>query len=182
MSYFKNTNPEVLAVWNETEQAKLKLLQESDEFAAKFDGRKLISSSTDCHSLYGIKLNNLGARTDSILWTLPERHTGISVPRSALKKKPEWTQEQFIEFRHQLEVLKNRYKTTPYPALVALEPLWKSIGTTGNALLFFGIHIFEHAGAIYIKTELNLKGCTEILGSEYEAALSAKRDADKEPA
>jgi hypothetical protein len=181
MSYFKNTNPEALAAWDAQEQAKIKLHKESDEFAEKFDGEKLISSSTDCHCFYGIRLNNWDVRSDRILWTYPERRTGVSVPRSALKKQPEWTKEQFIEFRRQLKELKKRYNTASYPSLVALEPFWQAIGTTGNALLFFGIHVFKYDGAIYIKTDLKLERGAEILGSEYDAAYAAMKSAE-EPA
>lgn len=182
MSYFKNTNLAALAAWEAQEQGKAKLRDESDRFAAEFDGKAIFSSSAVSHFFCGVKLNNYHARPDNILWTSPDRRSGVSSPRSSLKKRPEWTKEQFVEFKQQLEQLQQRYKAAQWPASIDREPFWNAIGTSWCDLVFAGISWFEHGGALFIKTELKLVGCSEIQGSEYEAALSAKRAANKEPA
>ena len=182
MSYFKNTNPEALAAWEAQEQGKAKLKEDSDKFAAGFDGKAVLSSSADSHSFYGVKLNNYHARPDSILWTAPDRSSGVSRPRSSLKKRPEWTKEQLVEFKQQLEQLEHRYKAALWPSRIYREPFWNAIGTSWCELVFSGISVFEHGGALFIETGLKLEGCTEILGSEYDAAWSERQAARKEAA
>lgn len=181
MSYFKNTNPEALAAWEAQEQGKAKLRDESDRFAAEFDGKAILSSSANSHSFCGVKLNNYHARPDNILWTSPDRSSGVSRPRSSLKKRPEWTKEQFVEFKLQLEQLEQRYRAAQWPARIDREPFWNAIGTSWGELLFAGISAFEHGGALFINTGLKLEGCSEILGSEYDAANAARKSAE-EPA
>lgn len=182
MSYFKNTNPEALDAWEAQEQGKAKLRDESESFAAEFDGKAILSSSADSHSFCGVKLNNYHARPDNILWTSPDRSSGVSRPRSTLKKRPEWTKDQFVEFKRQLEQLEQRYKAAQWPARIDREPFWNAIGTSWGELLFAGISAFEYAGALFIKTGLKLEGCSEILGSEYDAAWSSRQAANKEAA
>lgn len=182
MSYFKNTNQAALAAWVAQEQGKARLREDGDKFAAEFDGKAVFSSSADSHSFCGVKLNDYHARPDNILWTSPDRVSGVSRPRCSLKKRPEWTKEQFVEFKRQLEQLEQRYKSAPWPARIDREPFWNAIGTSWGELLFAGISAFEHCGALFIKTDLKLEGCTEILGSEYEAAWAERRAANKEAA
>jgi hypothetical protein len=181
MSYFKNTNPEALAAWDAQEQAKIKLRKESDALAEEFNGERLVSSAVERIAFYGIKLNNWHDRPDNILWTVPERGTGASWPRKSIKKRPEWTKKQFTEYKTQLEELKQRYDAMVKPSPIDRDPLWNAIGTSWGELLFAGISMFEHDGALFIKTDRQLEGCTEILGSEYDAAYAAMKSAE-EPA
>lgn len=182
MSYFKTTKPEALAAWEYMDKAKARLCEESDKFAAEFNAKKLCSSSTDQIRFYGVKLNDYHSRPDNILWTSPDRSSGVSRPRSSLKKRPEWTKEQFNEYKSQLEELKRRYQSMAEPAPVDKEPFWNALGTSWSSLCFSAITVFKHGDALFIKTDLKLDGCTEILGSEYDTAYSAIQTARKEAA
>jgi len=174
MSYFKTEAEVVLTVWVALKKAKQELLIESKKFATQFDGEGVVSSSTSQVSFSGVKLNDYHNRADNILWTSPSLRCGVSRPRTSIKKRPEWTKEQFTVIKQQLADLQLRYESMQWPTPVDQEPLWNSIGTSWGALLFNGLSIFEHGDALFIRTDLSLSNCTEILGSEFDEAMSQR--------
>lgn len=168
--YFKSDAPVVLSAFFAQQKAKQELLVESKKIATKFDGSAVFSSSLNGISFYGIKLNNYHTRDDNILWTSPERSSEVSRPRSSIKKQAEWTKVQFSEIKQRLVDLKQQYEAIEWPVKVDIEPLLSAIGTSSGMLFFNGLCMFEHNGALFIKTSLTLSNCTEILGSEFDAA------------
>lgn len=177
MSCYKVTDPAVIAIYEQMMDQVRALKAEALVFAEKFDAKPCYCNEVSQFRFSGLLLNEYYQRSDVVLWTSPTRDGWTSWPRRSLKKRPEWSKEDFAAKKAELAELQKAYEEA-WPAIdkVDRDPLWDAIGTNWGELAFAGISLFFVDGALYLSTRLELKNCTEILGSEYTAAEKRTRE------
>ncbi|GAA4493671.1 hypothetical protein [Pseudaeromonas paramecii] len=171
MNSYKVTNPAVIAIYEQMMDQVRALKAEALAFAEKFDAKPCYCNEVSQFRFSGLILTEYHQRADAVLWTYPARCGGTSWPRRSLKKRPAWSQEDFAAKKAELAELQRAYEEAwPVIDKVDRDPLWDAIGTSWGELAFSGISLFFVDGELYLSTRLELKNCTEILGSEYTAA------------
>lgn len=168
MSYFKFSSTEALAAWADMERQEQELKAQSESFVALFGGKPVFQKTACDTRFYGVRFIFDGEiYGDHELWTKPASRNGYAqqprrkVPAS-LKRESEALWQLWNEKR---------------PTLIAdREAFYQSIGLDWGNLLFSGIEMFLHDGAIYVQTGATPKaeaGGEEILGSVYNNAKAA---------
>lgn len=194
--YFKTNNPEILAAHATILAETDKLVEASKAFASQFNAKNIMSTSMTGRSFAGLELNgyypylfgNDGeTREDKHLWTEPNKHN-ISRPRTSLNVKKfkeqfagqdiskEAIDEKVKAAKADLAELNKKYNEgVSQLSKVDFEPFFNSFGTNWGDLMFSGLKWFELDGYVYFATGADFRDrMTEILGSEFEAADSAK--------
>ncbi len=173
--YYKSTDPEVIEAHRQYRESIEKVRQVGIEFEALYPGSKAILSGSlvsDIH-VFGLYFD---PPQDDRIWTKPDR-------QAAYRQEPRRAVAPGIkgEERKRLEALRKEaydaYHGSKPNLRASSEDFLAALGTDWSNLLMGGFAYFEHAGAIYIKTPLQLKAevATESLGSEYDAALRAAK-------
>jgi len=177
MSCYKVTDPAVIAIYEQMMDQVRALKAEALAFAEKFDAKPCYCNEVSQFRFSGLILKNYYQRSDMALWTSPIRGVGKSWPRRSLKRIPAWSKEDFTAKKAALAELQRAYEEAwPVIDKVDRDPLWDAIGTNWGELAFSGISLFFVDGELYLSTRLELKICTEIIGSEYAAAEKRMRE------
>ena len=165
MSYYKFTQPEVLAAFAANREAKRALMDRCAAFAKRFGpekGTPYYQSRT--MRLAGIRFS---PKKPGPLWTVSREQTGhFQKPRGS---RIGLTGEQRIEQSRLIAEWDTNY---PNEA-VGMEPVFEAMGA--QISFMDGYTLCLHDGVLYYKGEVVPANGVEILGSEYDAAFEANR-------
>lgn len=163
MSYYKTNDPAVLAAWAKNKADRAELQAKVDAFAARFGGKGLMYA--DPARFAGIKFPVPLGRDR---WTAPDEH-GLQRPRSRPLKGAS------PETKASLKELNAEWQEHYPDGRVSVDPIYKAMGHHSSLdFILGGVNLFVHDGWLYAKTgHEKMPKLTEILGSEYDAALQA---------
>lgn len=165
--YYKTTDPTALALLQERDDAVRTLRAEGEAFRATFGAKHVLTSNSLAEG-FRIRGLEFEPQMPAPLWTKPDaRACGAQKPRASLKAGSP-------EHRAALKELQRDWEVALPKGSVSWKPVLAALGTDWSASFFSSFSLFEHDGAIYIKTGTKLaEHCVEILGSEYDAAREA---------
>ena len=158
---YKTTDTSVLDAWNCHLEEKRQINADMKAFAAHFDAEAVLVRNIHGVRFHGLQLNGFNSRSDADLWTKPSRDFSVSRPRATCKGKAD-----------ELKALQEKYKSLkPARDEASYEPIYNALGFNWGALFMQGgFSAFELTGTLYVKTPIQVKNATEILGSEFDDA------------
>jgi hypothetical protein len=173
MAYYKTSDAGVLAAWKTYSEACGRLQILADEFAASFTGAEALTR-TDWHSgrsFYGLRFKPAMPQP---LWTKPDEKTGYSqFPRRALP--PGTKGEERKTLNAELKQLREDYAEREPKDKADMQPFLEAMGLGGGKLFLSSYKHVVTDDCLYISTSAKpSEVMIEILGSEFEAADSAK--------
>jgi hypothetical protein len=166
MSFYKTNDPEVVAAYQALENAAEALKQQAKAFGERFGGEGLIYFSASGHRFAGVRF---ALQQPLDIWTAWDKD-GMQRPRS--KPKAGTSQER----RDALKTLHAEWDANAPTERVSMDPFFQSVGTNWGDVMFSGASWFRCGEEIYFNTRLKLTA-QEILGSEFEAAKAAAKEA-----
>lgn len=170
--FYKIINQKALEAYNKLDSDRLVLRENARLFAEEYDADPIVLQDSDSIWFCGIKFRN-GDSINRQIWTKPSREYGHSWLRTKPLKKS-------LQAEYDAEMAKwkeLRCKYFPKGHSVSKNDFYAILGLDGSSFFFSSFKLFEHAGAFYVDTTIDMKNATEILGTEYSAAYSAHQKA-----
>ncbi len=160
MSYFKFSEPEVLAVFKARREAINDLTKKAKAFALQFAPESTVHFRTrPDFSFAGIVFT---PRMDSLLWTKASpTSSNFQRPRATVSKA---TVEQKVAHK----ALVAMWDTGLPREQISIAPVFDAMGAKYD--WFHGYHIFVRGDLVYLAGEYMPTKGVEILGSEFVAA------------
>ncbi|MDB5997196.1 MAG: hypothetical protein JWP42_4332 [Pseudomonas sp.] len=173
MAYYKTSDPCVLQAWKSYLAQAAAIDAAGHEFAKGYPGAKALFS-TCFHSgrqFFGLKFNPAMPQP---LWTKPDHKAGMSqFPRASLPSGIKGDERK--KLAAELKTLNETFRANRPEGKADLEEFLESMGLSSGALFFSSFKQIVVGDVIYISTTATVSDVmTEIFGSEFEAAESAK--------
>lgn len=177
MSFFKITDPNVIAAHRQFLADNERVQAEAHAFALHYPGSvPVFKSDMSGRSFFGLRFEQAN---DSPLWTKPQREAGYTQRPRAVPAKGAKGQERLDQLGALTE-LRAEWESR-FPAFEAKRvEMWAHMGLNVADFLFCGgFQFFVHEDALYCSTPMTPRdGWHEILGSEYERAKKAAECAE----
>lgn len=168
ISYYKTTQSETLAAWNEYCAQHEAMVKSSKAIRDHFGAEAFLTSNSftrkEFHGLAFAK------PMDVELWTKPDQDN-VQRPR-AVSSVPKHRRAEHAS-------LVEEYKRLKPTQICEFEPIFKAIGCTWSDFVFGGSYaVVVHDGIFYLRTNRKVADhMVEILASEFTAAEHAENQA-----
>lgn len=159
---------DVLAAWSQRLAELHAMRDEAKAFAELFGGEPYFTNTCNDVHFGGVRFS---PKMPTDIWTVPN-HFGGQRPRAKLIRRAPISPGR----RNEHGTLLTLWAEYEPKGIVKIEPVYNALGMDWSDFVISGIGIFQHNGALYIEADVQLsRNVTEILGSEYAAALRANR-------
>ena len=168
MKFYKVINETSLNAYKKLVSERLELRANAELFANEYDSKPVFLQDSDSIWFCGIKFKD-NSKINREIWTKPSREYGHSWLRVKPLKKD--LKEEFDAENKKWDQLHSKY--FPNGTRVDKNSFYATLGLDGSSFFFDSFSLFEFQSAFYIKTTIDMKNTTEILGSEYFSAKEA---------
>ena len=168
MKFYKVISEKSLNAYKKLDADRLELRANAKLLADEYDAEPIILQDSDSIWFCGIKFKD-NSKVNREIWTKPSREYGHSWLRVKPLKKIH--QEEFdAEVKKWSELFS---KFFPNGTRVSKNDFYSTLGLDGSSFFFGYFKAFEFQNVFYIETSLDMKNAIEILGSEYQNAVTS---------